>query len=41
VNDDTNDPWVDVIKCEHDDDEATQPNAQRIPSVDLDFDEME
>ena len=42
VNDDTNDPWVDVIKCEHDDDDkATQPNAQCIPIVDLDFDEME
>lgn len=39
VNDDN--PWVDVIKRE-DDAAATQPNAQQhIPSVDLDFDEME
>lgn len=38
----TNNPWVDVIKREDDDDDAaTQPNAQQAPSVDLDFDEME
>lgn len=41
-DDDTNNPWVDVIKREDDDDAAaTQPNAQHVPSVDLNFDEME
>ena len=41
-NDDDANPWVDVIKREDDDDAATQRNAQQhVPSVDLDFDEME